>query len=96
VAALLSRAIRKQDRSTLDICPEADLEWNFFGGCDVQSCSQQKPRRAVVAENSAGVGVMGVLVGALIVIVVGGGILYATGTIGSNSSTVKIELPKIK
>jgi hypothetical protein len=48
-----------------------------------------------VAENSAGVGMMGVLVGALIVIVVGGGILYATGTIGSNSSTVKIELPKI-
>ena len=38
---------------------------------------------------------MGVLVGALIVIVVGGRILFATGTIGSKSSTVKIELPKI-
>ncbi|MBI2715393.1 MAG: hypothetical protein HYX37_13220 [Rhizobiales bacterium] len=45
--------------------------------------------------NSGGVGVLGVLVGALIVIVVGGGILFATGTIGSKSSTVKVELPKI-
>ena len=45
--------------------------------------------------NSGGVGVLGVLVGALIVIVVGGGILFATGTIGSKSSTVKAELPKI-
>ena len=48
-----------------------------------------------MADNSGGIGVMGVLVGALIVIVVGGGLLYATGTIGSNTSTVKIELPKI-
>jgi len=38
---------------------------------------------------------MGVLIGALIVIVVGGGLLFATGTIGSKSSTVKLELPKI-
>ena len=38
-----------------------------------------------MADNSGGIGVMGVLVGALIVIVVGGGILYATGTIGSKS-----------
>jgi hypothetical protein len=45
--------------------------------------------------SSGGIGVLGVLVGALIVIVVGGGILYATGTLGSKSSTVKIELPKI-
>jgi hypothetical protein len=44
---------------------------------------------------SGGTGVLGVIVGALIVIVVGGAILYGTGTIGSNSSTVKIELPKI-
>jgi len=48
-----------------------------------------------MADNSSGIGIMGVLVGALIVIVVGGGILFATGTIGSKSSTVKIELPKI-
>ena len=46
--------------------------------------------------NSGGVGVLGVLVGALIVIIVGGGILFATGTIGgSKTSTVKLEVPKI-
>ena len=45
--------------------------------------------------SSGGVGVLGVLVGALIVIVVGGGILLATGTIGSKTSTVKLELPKV-
>ena len=46
--------------------------------------------------SSGGIGVLGVLVGALIVIVVGGGILFATGTIGGGGSkTVKIELPKI-
>jgi hypothetical protein len=47
-----------------------------------------------MAEGSGGIGVMGVLVGALIVIVVGGGILYATGTIGPKSS-VTIELPRV-
>lgn len=45
--------------------------------------------------NSGGVGVLGVLVGALIVIVVGGGILFATGMLGSKTSTVKVELPKV-
>lgn len=49
-----------------------------------------------MAEGSSSTGVLGVLVGALIVVVVGGGILYATGTLGgSKSSTVKIELPKV-
>ena len=48
-----------------------------------------------MADNSGGMGVMGVLIGALIVIVVGGVLLFATGTIGSKSSTVKLELPKI-
>ena len=49
-----------------------------------------------MAEGSGGgIGVLGVLVGALIVIVVGGGILFATGTIGSKTSTVKVELPKV-
>jgi len=43
---------------------------------------------------SGGTGVLGVLVGALIVIIVGGGILFATGTIGG-SKTVKVEVPKI-
>jgi hypothetical protein len=49
-----------------------------------------------MADSSGGIGVLGVLVGALIVVVVGGGILFATGTIGgSKSSTVTLELPKI-
>ena len=52
-----------------------------------------------MAENSGGggMGVLGVLIGALIVIVVGGGILFATGMIGNNShtSTIKVELPKV-
>jgi hypothetical protein len=53
-----------------------------------------------MADNgSGGVGVLGVLVGALIVIVVGGGLLFATGKFpgssGSNTSTLKIEVPKI-
>jgi hypothetical protein len=48
-----------------------------------------------MADSSGGVGVLGVLVGALIVILVGGGILFATGNLGKKSSTVKVELPKI-
>ncbi len=53
-----------------------------------------------MADNgSGGVGVLGVLVGALIVIVVGGGLLFATGKFpgssGSNTSTLKVELPKV-
>ncbi|MGB7257452.1 MAG: hypothetical protein ACRECC_12190 [Pseudolabrys sp.] len=51
-----------------------------------------------MADNSGGggIGVLGVLIGALIVIVVGGGLLFATGHIGgSNHSTVKLELPKV-
>ena len=48
-----------------------------------------------MADNGGGIGVMGVLVGAIIVIVVGAGLLYATGTIGPNASTLKIELPKV-
>ena len=45
---------------------------------------------------SGGVGVLGVLIGALIVILVGGGLLFATGNLGgSNTSTLKVELPKV-
>ncbi len=48
-----------------------------------------------MADNSGGIGIMGVVIGALLVIVVGGGLLYATGNLGNNTSTVKIELPKV-
>jgi hypothetical protein len=48
-----------------------------------------------MADNSGGIGIAGVLIGALLVIVVGGGILFATGNLGNNTSTVKIELPKV-
>jgi hypothetical protein len=45
--------------------------------------------------DSGGIGVLGVIVGALVAVVIGGAVLYSTGTIGHNSSTVKIELPKV-
>jgi hypothetical protein len=51
-----------------------------------------------MADNGGGggVGVLGVLVGALIVVLVGGGIMVATGMIGSqsNTTTLKVEMPK--
>ena len=42
-----------------------------------------------------GNGVLGVLVGALIVVVVGVGVLFATGNIGSKTSANKLEVPKV-
>ena len=49
-----------------------------------------------MADNTGGgIGVLGVLVGALIVVVVGGALLFATGNLGSKSSSVKVELPKV-
>ena len=59
------------------------------------NCTKQILVEQIMAENSAGIGVMGVVVGALVVGVVGTGLLFATGTIGSNTSTVKIDLPKV-
>jgi len=49
-----------------------------------------------MADNSSGgVGVLGVLVGALIAIVVGAVILFATGQLGGkDTATLKIEVPK--
>ena len=50
-----------------------------------------------MADNSGGVGALGVLVGALIMLVIGGGLLFATGKVGNNSGpTIKLELPKPK
>ncbi len=45
--------------------------------------------------SSGGIGVLGVLVGAVIVVAVGVGVLFATGNLGSNTSTIKVELPKV-
>ena len=49
-----------------------------------------------MAEGSNGNGVLGVLVGALIVVMVGAGVLYATGNLGNGggTKTLKVELPK--
>ena len=46
-----------------------------------------------MADNgSGGIGVLGVLVGALIVVIVGAGLLFATGQIGGKDTAVlKIE-----
>jgi hypothetical protein len=46
--------------------------------------------------NNNGIGLLGVLVGALVVILVGGGILFATGNLGGSGGsqpTVNIEAP---
>lgn len=49
-----------------------------------------------MADNSGGVGLAGVLIGALLVLVVGGGLLLMTGVIGKqNSPSVSIQLPKV-
>jgi membrane protein DedA with SNARE-associated domain len=48
-----------------------------------------------MSDNSGGIGLTGVLIGALLVVVVGAGLLYATGNLGQNTSTVKIEMPRI-
>ena len=48
-----------------------------------------------MADNGGGIGILGVLIGALLVVVVGGAVLYATGMMGSKDS-VTITLPKGK
>ena len=48
-----------------------------------------------MADNGGSIGVLGVLVGAILVIVVSGAVLYATGMFGSKNS-VTIQLPKAK
>jgi len=48
-----------------------------------------------MAEDAGGTGVLGVLVGAMLVLIVGFAVLYATGTIGSKNASVKIEVPKV-
>jgi hypothetical protein len=49
-----------------------------------------------MADNSGGTGLAGVLIGALLVLVIGGGLLMMTGVIGGKqNSTVSIQLPKV-
>jgi hypothetical protein len=63
-----------------------------LGAWKRQSCIEEFQ----MAEGSSGNGVLGVLVGALIVVMVGAGVLYATGNLGNGGSkTVKVELPKV-
>ena len=49
-----------------------------------------------MADNSGGIGLAGVLIGALLVVVIGGGLLMFTGVLGKqNNPTVSIQLPKV-
>jgi hypothetical protein len=50
-------------------------------------------RRRTMADDSGASGLLGVLVGAILVLIVGIGVLYGTGMIGSNSA-IKIETPR--
>jgi hypothetical protein len=63
-----------------------------------RSISVDRPKEGTLADNSGSVGVLGVLVGALIVLVFGGGLLLASGKLGNvgGGNTLKIELPKAK
>jgi hypothetical protein len=56
---------------------------------------RNREREFIMADNGGSIGVLGVLVGAILVIVVGGAVLYATGMIG-NKNSVTIQLPKAK
>ncbi len=52
-----------------------------------------------MAQDQGGMGILGVLVGVLVVIVVGGAILFATGMLGertTRTSNVDINLPKVE
>jgi hypothetical protein len=42
-----------------------------------------RPKEETLADSSGGVGMLGVLVGALIVVVIGGGLLFASGKPGN-------------
>jgi hypothetical protein len=68
----------------------------LFGLSAIQSLDQTRETKMADNGGGGGVGVLGVLVGALIVVLVGGGIMFATGMIGSqsNTTTLKVEMPK--
>ena len=49
----------------------------------------------IMANNGGGsIGLLGVLLGGILVLIVGGAVLYATGVIG-NKNSVTIQLPKV-
>lgn len=48
-----------------------------------------------MADNSGGVGLAGVLIGALLVLAVGVGALFLTGNLGQQTPSVQINLPKV-
>jgi hypothetical protein len=57
------------------------------------------PKEGPLADNSGGVGVLGVLVGALLVIVIAGGLfMFSNGKLGGSGggNSIKVELPKPK
>jgi hypothetical protein len=53
-------------------------------------------RELAMADGSAGTGILGVLVGAVLVIVVGAAVLVATGQLGSSGPSLTIKLPGSK
>jgi hypothetical protein len=50
---------------------------------------------ATNSDSSGAVGVLGVLIGAIIVILIGGLLLLNSGMLGNQPSSIKIELPKV-
>jgi hypothetical protein len=76
----------------------AKVPWQELSGrWAVQSLELTRETKMADNGGGGGVGVLGVLVGALIVVLVGGGIMFATGLIGSKSitTTLKVVMPKI-
>jgi hypothetical protein len=56
---------------------------------------RNRKRGFIMANNGGGsIGLLGVLLGGILVLVVGGAVLYATGVIG-NKNSVTIQLPKV-
>ena len=53
-----------------------------------------REREFTMANNGGNSGLLGVFLGGLLVLVVGGAVLYATGVIG-NKNSVTITLPKV-
>jgi hypothetical protein len=53
-----------------------------------------REREFIMANNDGNSGLLGVFLGGLLVLVVGGAVLYATGVIG-NKNSVTITLPKV-